>query len=401
MVAGHVQVVLDGQAVPEGLHDALRIAGVSASFGRADDVLRYGVESRADAVVVVASGGNAAEPGRMRALLERIAANPRATLVLQQDVGPVRPAAHPASLPVSYSTQAGGDDLAARITTMISMREALDALRRRRTPPPGVRERIIEQYREQLRLAARVQHELFSAHIPACAPLRIRTLYKPLEYVSGDIYDVRRLDEQHVAIALADAQGHGVSAGLLTVFIKRAWRAEAATGAPLADRLPREVLRRLNRELLEADLSDFQFVSAVYAVIHLPSGRGTLARGGAPYPIVRRAGGRCEILRPAGPLVGVVEGATYGLERFRLDPGDTLVFYSDGVETLSRPASCGATPSESVPPDEGVMLAPWYRRLGESGVEACLSYVATRHDTLRRIGRPLDDVTMLAATYQP
>ena len=169
------------------------------------------------------------------------------------------------------------------------------------------------------------------------------------------------------------------------------------------------MLRRLNEELLEAELSETQFAAAVYALVNVRTRRVELARGGAPYPILRRADGRCELLCPAGLLVGVVPDASFAVESFELAPGESLVLYSDGLEQVARHASpdrnrpatlrehphAGPEP-RPVAPDEFLTSTDWYARLGSAGLPAALEQLSARHDTLRRLGQPLDDLTVLA-----
>src|SRR5688572_9036270 len=67
---------------------------------------------------------------------------------------------------------------------------------------------------EELRLAARIQQDFLPKMLPQVGPVHFHTLFRPAGYVSGDLYDVTRLDERHVGFYIADAVGHGVPAAL-------------------------------------------------------------------------------------------------------------------------------------------------------------------------------------------
>jgi hypothetical protein len=406
MSSAHVQVVLDGQTMPTGLEAALRRVGATASFGPISEAIRLGPKPTADAVVVVAPENSGGDQHRLRALFDRIATKPRATLVLQPSHATGKPPAQPTTLPVSFSGPGSTAELAARITTMIEMRPSLESLGRRAPSRRHPDESLAHQYRQQLRLASQVQRELLPHTLPRFDGVSFSAVYCPRDYVSGDIYDIRRLDADHVAVALVDAEGHGISAALLTVFIKRALRGDGRRGGPAR---PDEVLARLNEELLEADLTEPQFAAAVYVLLHLPTRRVELARGGAPYPIVRHADGRCELMRPSGPVVGVMAEASFMAQSFELAAGESLILHSDGLEGVT--SSAGAEDSTSAPlakpegsgvggesarPDEGITATRWYARLRDEGVEAALEEARLRHDTLRRLGCALDDLTVLA-----
>lgn len=436
MGQAHVQVVLGGQTLPKGLEAALRRVGATASFGPISEVARLGLKPTADAVVVVAPENAEASYEGLQTLFNHVATRPRATLVLQPEGHHNHRPPYPPAVPVSFSTRVNEEELAIRISTMIEMRASLDTLHRSITSGQNSDEQLARHYRQQLRLASQVQRELLPRTAPSYGHVSLSTVYRPMDYVSGDIYDVRRLDEDHVAVALIDAEGHGISAALLTVFLRRALREEARrNGGPWPPR-PHEVLARLNEDLLETDLSECQFAAAVYAVVNLRSRCVELARGGAPYPILRHADGSCQLLRPAGSVVGVIPDVRFERESLELAPGDSLLLYSDGIEPVTRavepappalassrrpagngeptpfcqpwatpcvtlgPSSAAATiatdTATTVPPDEMITTTRWYRRLREDGTTAALEQLAARHDMLRRLGRPLDDLTVLA-----
>ena len=83
-------------------------------------------------------------------------------------------------------------------------------------------------------------------------------------------------------MAVADATGHGIPAALLTVYIKRALRGKEIENGSYRILSPDEVLSRLNDDILDARLSECQFVAAVYAVLNTTTLELTVARGGAP-----------------------------------------------------------------------------------------------------------------------
>ena len=403
----HVQVVLGGQTMPRALEAALRQVGATASFEPISEVLRSGVRPTADAVVVIPPDDAQANREGLCRLFGRVASRPRATLVIQPEGNAVPPPAPPPTVPVSFSSRTGVEELAARISTMIEMRSSLESLHRGNASARLADEQLARQYQRQLRIASQVQRELLPHALPRVDGISFAAVYRPTDYVSGDIYDIRRLDDGYVALALVDAEGHGISAALLTVFIKRALPNEGRRGRIFRPLRPDEVLTRLNDELLEAGLSEAQFAAAVYALIDVRTRRVELARGGAPYPILPHADGRCRLLHPAGPLIGVVPNATFTLESFELAPGESLVLYSDGLERVLQHAETGqratamSTRDRDVDagddaPDKAIAATDWYARLSSAGVPTAFEQITARHDMLRRLGQPLDDLTVLA-----
>jgi sigma-B regulation protein RsbU (phosphoserine phosphatase) len=190
---------------------------------------------------------------------------------------------------------------------------------------------------EELRLAARLQQEFLPKHLPQVGSIHFHTLYRPAGYVSGDLYDVMRLDEDHVAFFLADAVGHGVPAALLTMFIKNALLPKQITahGYRLLD--PSEVLGRLNDALVEQHLTHATFATAAYGIINVRTRMCRFARAGHPYPLLLRADGTLTDLTCDGGLLGIFANEVYSDKQVQLATGDRLFIYSDGMEV----AFCG------------------------------------------------------------
>jgi hypothetical protein len=214
------------------------------------------------------------------------------------------------------------------------------------------------------------------------------------------------------------------------VFIKRALNGKTSHNGSPQILQPDEVLDRLNREILEADLDECRFVALTYAVLNTRTLELSLARGGAPYPILRRADGETRLIRAHGALVGVIPDATFTVEHIQMRPGDALLLYTDGVENLVTPSQIPAalaesfarsamtmrtaamnrnginagaltatldTPTEPEPrPDELIAHCDWYQTLGRLGVAAAMAECDQRFNILRRLGRVMDDTTILA-----
>jgi sigma-B regulation protein RsbU (phosphoserine phosphatase) len=196
---------------------------------------------------------------------------------------------------------------------------------------------------EELRLAARLQQEFLPKKLPALDELSLHVLWRPANYVSGDIYDAIRLDEHHIGLFLADAVGHGVPAALMTLYIKRSLKTKHIDQAePAGYRLiePYETLARLNEDMLAAQSERVYFATACYGVLDTRTHELRLARAGHPYPLVLGPDGAMQTLQQEGGLLGVFPDAKFEQTSITLDPGDRLLLYSDGFE-LAFPESDG------------------------------------------------------------
>ncbi|MEM8783115.1 MAG: SpoIIE family protein phosphatase [Planctomycetota bacterium] len=188
---------------------------------------------------------------------------------------------------------------------------------------------------EELRMAVKIQREFLPKALPDIGEFGFEVLWRPAGYVSGDIYDVVRLDEYHFAFFMADAVGHGVPAALMTIYIKQSLRTKKIVShEPRGYRLlePRETMTLLNRALLEQDGGSTCFATAVYGVVDARTGQTTMARAGHPLPRLLHADGTTEPLDADGPMLGVFDTDEFNQQTFVLRPGDRLLLFSDGFE---------------------------------------------------------------------
>jgi sigma-B regulation protein RsbU (phosphoserine phosphatase) len=182
---------------------------------------------------------------------------------------------------------------------------------------------------EELRLAARLQQDFLPKEMPRVGPLQFHSLFRPAGYVSGDLYDVMRLDDKHVGFYMADAVGHGVPAALLAMFLKHALQTRDRDGSILD---PTETLRRLNMLVIEQGLSQSTFATALYGIINTETLELRMSRAGHPCPILMRADGTVQELASHGCLLGVFAEETFDGYTTKLTAGDRLLVYTDGIE---------------------------------------------------------------------
>ena len=199
----------------------------------------------------------------------------------------------------------------------------------------GVQEEI-SRIDEELQMAAMVQREFLPRELPTIGGTRLAAMWRPASYVSGDIYDIIRLDEDHMGLFIADAVGHGVPAALMTMVICRSLptREIAADGyhriVP-----PGEALARLNRFMVSRQGRSARFATAVYVVYDARNRIARVASAGHPAVMHLAAadhGGDMREIPSTGGLLGIFEDERYGETEVQLEPGEGLVLHSDGFE---------------------------------------------------------------------
>jgi len=193
-------------------------------------------------------------------------------------------------------------------------------------------EALIDNLAEQLRMAGIVQRDFLPKQFPPCENLRWAATFLPAEWVSGDIYDVVRVDEYHIGFYVADVVGHGVPAALLTIFLKKALVMRRTENNSYRIFSPSEVITNLNRHMTGQKLSGYQFATCCYCLLNIKTHQLSYARAGHPYPILIRPGRDIQKLEIRGSLLGIFEQAEFPQKTIQLQPGDKLLLYSDGAE---------------------------------------------------------------------
>lgn len=209
----------------------------------------------------------------------------------------------------------------------------------------------VTRIQDELQLAAMVQSEFLPKTIPEVGDVRFDVFFRPAGYVSGDIYDIKRLDEAHVGFFLADAVGHGVPAALLTMAILRSLHTKDIRRDGYRIIPPVEVLDRLNTELLRHQGQGGRFATAVYGVINVERREVTLAGAGHPHPLLVAPDGSFRPIETRGGLLGVFPDAEFDAATFEIAPDERLVLFSDGFETAFPKTGDGDGHSRRLPTD--------------------------------------------------
>lgn len=252
----------------------------------------------------------------------------------------------------------------------------------------GVR---LEHLSRQMVLAADLQRELLPKQFPTLENARLDVFYHPRDHISGDLYDVFRVDDRRVAWGIADAVGHGLSAGMMSALLKRGLRRmlPGAAAAPPYALDPAEVLRSLNQDLLVLDCRESHYIAAAVAVYDETTRELCWARCGMPYPIHLSVDFGIHQVGSEGMLLGVCDNPPIEVARLRLKPGDVVLFHSDGLESL---VSC---PDEQRKPHP-LNRSSWFTLLGRLGLEAAMSELQRAANSAEHRPATKDDVTVLA-----
>lgn len=182
------------------------------------------------------------------------------------------------------------------------------------------------EQRYNLWAAGRFQTRLLLPNAPPDWPeLRWGVHYAPLDHLGGDYYDTAYPAPDQLGFLIADASGHSIAAAMVAIMSRIAF-----TQAAGAQPSPGEVLTEMNRRL--QGLADERFVTAFYGVLDRRTRVLTYANAGHPYPMRWSASnGKVQALGAQGFMLGIMPDEQYREKTVRLEPGDRLCFYTDGL----------------------------------------------------------------------
>jgi len=354
--------------------------------------------SRADAVVVCdpvpdatgAARANVREARRstLQLLGDALLTHRLTGVILAQDSTGEKHVEEGAFLAVSADVTA--DELWGRVATIRQYRPLFSQFEQQVANMQRLGKKLNQQFvavDQELRLASRLQRDFLPKAFPEVGDIRFAALYQPAAWVSGDMYDVVRLDETHLGFYLADAVGHGIAAGLLTMFIKQAVVGKRIDRNNYTLTPPTDVLTNLNIDLARQELPNCQFVTALYGLIDTRDSTLTFARGGHPHPIHVTADGQCSEVQTMGGLLGVFAEETFPSTSLTLKPGEKFIIYSDGIEDsiiAHRDRAKGT-----------VEFTASFREWVRTPIDACVASLSAEVEYIEGSIAPEDDMTVL------
>ncbi|MEI6712824.1 MAG: GAF domain-containing SpoIIE family protein phosphatase [Verrucomicrobiota bacterium] len=183
---------------------------------------------------------------------------------------------------------------------------------------------------KDLQVAHEIQRILLPNKAPEVSGFDISGVNVPAKHVSGDYFDYFFVDPTHCGVAIADVSGKGVPASLIMATCRSVLRSKAPDEISAS-----AVLRKVNAQLFP-DIKEDMFISMAYAVLEKDSPNVVLCRAGHDAPLLYRAADQSVTqINPPGMVVGIDSGGVFDrmLRDFTIEmqPGDCLIFYTDGV----------------------------------------------------------------------
>lgn len=186
-----------------------------------------------------------------------------------------------------------------------------------------------ERIGAELNVATQIQADMLPSIFPAFperSEFDIYATMNPAKEVGGDFYDFFLVDDDHLAMVMADVSGKGVPAALFMVIAKTLIKNRALMGDS-----PAEILHNVNEQLCEGNEAEL-FVTVWLGILEISTGKGMAANAGHEHPVIRRGDGSYElVVYRHSPAVATMEGLRFREHEFEMHPGDSLFVYTDGV----------------------------------------------------------------------
>ena len=238
-----------------------------------------------------------------------------------------------------------------------------------------------EKVNTELTLASAIQNSMLPKDFPHHSSFSLYASMTPAKEVGGDFYDFYYLDEEHLALVIADVSGKGIPAALFMMMCKNMIKNYAREGLT-----PSEILERTNRSILESK-QNTMFVTVWFGIYNISTGHITAVNAGHEYPILRKADSGFELFKDRhGFIVGGLEGIHYRNYEFDLEAGGTLFLYTDGITE--------ATDSDEELYGTGRMLE-LLNRDPDGSPEELIRNMKTSIDAFVGAAPQFDDITML------
>ena len=187
-------------------------------------------------------------------------------------------------------------------------------------------EKLIKQrIEEEISVAREIQQMLLPNSLPTGKQFEISAMNISSKEVGGDYYDFVQFDERRIGIAIGDIAGKGIPGAILMSNLQAAFRASA-----WQHRDPVQVMEKINNQIVRTTSAD-KYATFFYGIFDTHKLTFTFTNAGHNFPIIKRETGDHCFLSGGGLIIGVQSDFKYESTTVKLKPGDTIVFYTDGI----------------------------------------------------------------------
>ena len=245
-----------------------------------------------------------------------------------------------------------------------------------------------ERLNTELELASHIQMDMLPNIFPPFPDRKEFDLYavmNPAKEVGGDFYDFFLIDQDHLALVIADVSGKGIPAALFMMMVKI-----MVQNCVLAGLGPKQAMEQANQLIAQNNRASM-FVTVWLGILDIPSGKISAVNAGHEYPIIKAPNGCYEMLKDRhGIAAGLMNGIKYREYELQLEPGSSIFLYSDGL------------PEANNSEEKLFGLSRTIETLNEhpdAGPEEALKEIRDAVDAFVGEAPQFDDLTMMCLVY--
>ena len=246
-----------------------------------------------------------------------------------------------------------------------------------------------ERIETELSLASRIQYSMLPHDFPPFPDRNEFDIYAsmdPARAVGGDFYDFFLIDDDHLCLVMADVSGKGIPGALFMMVSKIILQSCAMLG-----RSASEILEKTNEALCSNNKAEM-FVTVWIGILEISTGMIRAANAGHEYPAVRHGSGSFELLKDKhGFVIGGMDGVRYTEYELKMEPGDKIFLYTDGVPEATDADECLFGTDRML---DALNSDP------AAGPEQILRNVRSSVDAFVKEAEQFDDLTMLCMEYR-
>ncbi|KAB2907400.1 MAG: SpoIIE family protein phosphatase [Ignavibacteriales bacterium] len=252
-----------------------------------------------------------------------------------------------------------------------------------------------ERLEKDLRSAAKLQESLLPKRHLELGELSFDSIFIPSLFVAGDIFNYFKLDEDNTGFYLLDVSGHGVSSAMLSFTLSKYLNAEGGSArgvlrkwtpseSNFINTSPEIVLGMLNR-IFEMGEETMQYFTMVYGKYNYQARELEVSLGGHPPVLVMRANGGAEVIDLASIPIGMFRNSEYSKATLRMEPGDRILVYSDGL------CDCFDTGDGKVTEN----MTDWFRERNYPDVNALSDEIKAKMRNYMENNPDADDISLI------
>ena len=246
-----------------------------------------------------------------------------------------------------------------------------------------------ERVGAELNIASKIQEGMLPNIFPAFPDRTEFDIYAEMftaKEVGGDFYDFFLIDDDHLAVVMADVSGKGVPAALFMM----ASKILINNFSSIEKNNPAKILETVNHNICSSNKAEM-FVTAWLGILEISTGTLKAANAGHEYPALQRANGQFELYKDKhGFVLGGMDGITYKNYEIKLNPNDAIFLYTDGVTE--------ATNAENELFGNNRLLMA-LNKAPDENPQKILENVKTSIDSFVGEAPQFDDITMLSLRY--